>query len=149
MCSTTFKYARPEFVRPNTVRVVQKTKNTRMRVVVSSSSRCYYSYCFLRLLNFCYATVYSSKSKKAARGRTALSAAAGEVVVVVRWVAHLKVVSAAEGDSNLGRRRLPSRSRPSSSRPGRLACSRSRRLALPRRLVGARRRSLLARIQLS
>ena len=103
--------------------------------------------------------MHLSKSKKAARGRTALSAAAGEevearlkaleVAVVVRWVAHLKVVSAAEGDSNLGRRRLPSRSRLSSSRPGRLACSRSRRLALPRRLVGARRRSLLARIQLS
>ena len=38
-----------------------KTKNTQMRAVVSSSSRCYYySYCFLRLLNFCYATVYSS-----------------------------------------------------------------------------------------
>jgi hypothetical protein len=102
--------------------------------------------------------MHLSKSKKAARGRTALSAAAGEevearlkaleVAVVVRWVAHLKVVSAAEGDSNLGRRRL-SRSRPSSSRPGRLACSRSRRLASPRRLVGARRRSLLARIQLS
>ena len=39
-----------------------KTKNTQMREkVVSSSSRCYYySYCFLRLLNFCFATVYSS-----------------------------------------------------------------------------------------
>ena len=38
-----------------------KTKNTQMRAVVSSSSRCYYySYCFLRLLNFCFATVYSS-----------------------------------------------------------------------------------------